>query len=59
MMSSENTETEQLPEELTDEELNSVAGGKQDPSTSVLTDSNPPAEVPSPSLPSLDPGSVK
>ena len=54
-MSCEKTETEQLSEELADEALDSVVGGN-DPN---LINSNPPAEVPSPSLYNLDPSSTK
>ncbi len=53
-MSSDNTENKQSPQELTDETLKSVAGGK-----GSLTDPNPPAENPSPSESSLDPSSAK
>ena len=52
----EKTETEQSSEELADEALESVVGGN-DPN--LLANSNPPAEVPSPSLYSLDPSSAK
>lgn len=59
-MSSKKTETkqvsEQVSEELADEALEPVVGGN-DPNG--LYNSNPPAEVPSPSLYSLDPSSAK
>lgn len=55
-MSSEKTETEQLSDELSDEALEPVVGG-DDPN--VLHDSDPPTEVPSPSLYNLDPTSAK